>query len=68
MVDGDRDRSIASTPLPVHVNYFAALAGPHAKREANPGGYGAFYDRAQATIEAAAEGVVDGLHGPKPAK
>lgn len=32
-------------------------------REANPGGYGAFYDQAEATIQAAADGVVDGLYG-----
>jgi len=32
-------------------------------REANPSGYGAFYDQAQATIDAAAAGVVDGLYG-----
>lgn len=32
-------------------------------REANPGGYGAFYDQVQATIEATADGVVDGLYG-----
>jgi len=33
------------------------------KREANPGGYGVFYDQAQATIEAAADGIVEGLYG-----
>jgi hypothetical protein len=32
-------------------------------RESNPGGYGVFYDQAEATINAAADGVVDGLYG-----
>jgi len=32
-------------------------------REANPGGYGAFYNQVEATIDAAADGVVDGLYG-----
>lgn len=32
-------------------------------RESNPGGYGAFYDQTQATVESAADGVVDGLYG-----
>jgi len=36
------------------------------EREANPGGYGVFYDQAQATIEATADGVADGLFGTKP--
>lgn len=32
------------------------------QREANPGGYGAFYDQAQATIDAAAQGIADGVY------
>lgn len=32
-------------------------------REANPGGAGAFYDQAKATIDAAAAGVIQGLYG-----
>ncbi len=42
------------------------LADFDVKREANPGGYGAFYDQAEATIDAVAQGVVDALHGTIP--
>ena len=31
------------------------------ERSSNPGGYGMFYDQATATIDAVAEGIVDGL-------
>jgi hypothetical protein len=36
------------------------------QRAANPGGYGAFYDQAQATIDGAADGVLEGLYGSAP--
>lgn len=36
------------------------------QREANPGGYGAFYDQEQATIQAAADGIADTLYPPQP--
>jgi len=41
----------------------AVLGHYDVEREANPGGYGAFYDQVQATIDETAEGVVNGLYG-----
>jgi hypothetical protein len=41
-----------------------AVEGHHdVLRESNPGGYGAFYDQPEATINSAAEGIIDGLYG-----
>jgi len=34
-------------------------------RDSNPGGYGAFYDQEQATVDEAAKGVIAGLAGKK---
>jgi hypothetical protein len=33
------------------------------QRRANPGGYGTFYDQAEATIDQGAKGVIEGLYG-----
>ncbi len=41
----------------------ATIGKFNVERDSNPGGYGMFYDQAQATIDAAAEGIVDGLYG-----
>ena len=46
----------------VDANTGALIGHYDVLRESNPGGYGAFYDQDSATVQSAAEGVVDGLY------
>ena len=44
----------------------ATLGRFEVAREANPGGYGIYFDQTQSTINDTAKGVMDGLYGAKP--